>query len=239
MPIRAILADKDGTIIDFDRTWAPAVHSVLLDLAAGNAALYRALAAASGLVDGRHFLPGSPIIDQPSTVFAVSWASLLQRPAEPTFFAEIDRKLCRATTAHLAPIGDPEAVLQKLAARGYPLGLITNDAAATARAHAHKLKLDPVLAFVAGYDSGFGAKPHPGAVLAFAAAVGVPANDIVVVGDSALDIAMARNAGARAVAVLTGPNSAGLAAAKPDAVIVSIMELPAWLETASAGASHA
>ena len=121
--------------------------------------------------------------------------------------SEIDRLLCEATTAHLAAIGDPKAVLNELAGRGYQLGLITNDAEATALAHVRKLGLDHILAFVAGYDFGFGAKPNPGPVVAFAAAVGVPTTEIVVVGDTALDIATARKAKARAVGALTGPNT--------------------------------
>ena len=233
MPIRAILFDKDGTLVDFNRTWGPAVQSVLKDLARGSAVRFRKLAAASGLVDEACFLPGSPVIDQPTTVFAAPWAIILGRPADPAFFAEIDRQLRQATMAHLTAIGDPTTVLAKLAGQGYRLGLITNDAEATARTHARMLGLDHVLEFVAGYNSGLGAKPEPGPVIAFAAAVGVPTNEIVVVGDSALDVATARNAGARAVAVLTGPqSSACLAGAEPDAVVASIMELPAWLEMA-------
>jgi phosphoglycolate phosphatase len=231
-PIRAILFDKDGTLVDFDRTWAPAVQVVLRHLAGGDAELYRKLCAESGIVDGSHFRPGSPLIDEPTSVFAARWAALLGRPADSAFFKDIDERLCEATTAHLAPIGDPKAVLNELAGRGYRLGLITNDAEATARAHVRKLGLDDILAFVAGYDSGFGAKPAPGPVVAFAAAVGVPTGQVVLVGDTALDMATARNAGARAVRVLTGPNtSAALQFAKPDAVIASIAQLRAWLES--------
>jgi phosphoglycolate phosphatase len=192
LAIRAILFDKDGTIVDFDRTWGPAVQAVLRHLAGGNAALYRKLSAESGLVDGAHFGPDSPLIDEPTSVFAARWASLLGRPADAAFFEEIDRLLCEATTEHLTPIGDPKAVMSELASRGYQLGLITNDAEATARAHVRKLGLDRILAFVAGYDSGLGVKPEPGSVLAFAAAVGVSTTEIVMVGDTALDIATAR-----------------------------------------------
>ena len=38
MQIRAILFDKDGTLVDFNRTWGPAVQSVLKDLARGSEA---------------------------------------------------------------------------------------------------------------------------------------------------------------------------------------------------------
>jgi len=230
MPIRAVLFDKDGTLIDFDRTWGPAVESTLKRLARGDDALYRELSAVSGLQDGARFLSGSPLIGEPTSVFASLWAKLLGRPADASFFGEIDSLLCGLTTASLVAIGDPKAVLADLAGRGYRLGLITNDAEATARDHARKLGLDRMLSFIAGYDSGFGAKPAPGPVLAFAAAVGVPPAETVVVGDTALDVATARAAGARAVMVLTGPKSLDdVQHAKADAVIPSISQLPAWL----------
>jgi len=54
-PIRAILFDKDGTLVEFERTWGPAVQVVLRHLAGGDAPLYRKLSAESGLVDGAHF----------------------------------------------------------------------------------------------------------------------------------------------------------------------------------------
>ena len=176
--------------------------------------------------------PNSPLIDEPTNIFAARWATLLGLPADPAFFVEIDRLLREATTAHLAAIGNPKAVMSELAERGYQLGLITNDAEATARAHVHKLSLDRVLAFVAGYDSGFGAKPAPGPVFAFATAVGVSATEILMVGDTGLDVATARSAGTKVVGVLTGPNSRrSFDDAKPDAVIASIAQLSAWLDS--------
>jgi len=230
VPIRAILFDKDGTLVDFDRTWGPAVQAVLQNLTGGDQTLYRKLCEVSGLVDGTHFRSDSPLIDDPTSVFALRWASILRRPADSAFFQELDRLLCRATTAHLAAIGDPKTVLGELARRGYRLGLITNDAEATARAHARKLGLDHLLTFVAGYDSGFGAKPAPTSVMAFAAAVGVSNKEILIVGDTALDVATARAAGARAVLVLTGPKSSDcVRQVTPDSVIASIAELSAWL----------
>ena len=64
--------------------------------------------------------------------------------------------------------------------------MITNDAEITARTHARKLGLDTYLEFIAGYDSGFGIKPDPGPILAFARAVGVPPSETAVVGDTVL-----------------------------------------------------
>ncbi len=231
MPIRAILFDKDGTLVDFERTWGPAVETVLHHLANGDDDLYRKLCAASGLVAGVHFLPDSPLVGEPTSVFAAPWAALLKQPADAAFFARVDRLLCRETTAHLSPIGEPRRVLAELAARGYRLGLMTNDAEASARAHIGALGLDRLIVFVAGYDSGFGCKPAPGPVLAFAAAVKVPAAEVAVVGDTAIDVATAQAADARAVLVRTGPDASdAFRTAKADAVLDSIADLPQWLE---------
>lgn len=230
-PIRAILFDKDGTLVDFQRTFGPAVRAVMQYLADGDRAAYQRLVAVSRFVEaGEHFLPDSPLIAEPTSVYGALWATALGRPANAAFFAEIDRLLCDATTRDLAAIGDPKALLNLLAGRGYRLGMVSNDAEVTARAHARKLGLDEVLEFIAGYDSGFGAKPDPGPVLGFAQAVGVPASEIAVVGDSVHDLAAARAAGAIAIGVLTGAAPSQALAPHADAVLTSAAELPAWLD---------
>ena len=47
MPIRAILFDKDGTLVDFQRTWGPATHTVMTQLCNGDSAAFERLAAVS------------------------------------------------------------------------------------------------------------------------------------------------------------------------------------------------
>jgi phosphoglycolate phosphatase len=231
-PIRAILFDKDGTLVDFQRSFGPAVHEVMQHLAGGDRAAYHRLAAASRFVEAdRRFLPDSPLIAEPTGVYGALWAAALERPANAAFFAEIDRRLGDATTQHLVAIGDPKALLTTLAARGYRLGMLTNDAELTARAHLRKLGVDEILEFVAGYDSGFGAKPDPGPVLAFARAVGVPVSETAVVGDSVHDLTAARAAGAVAIGVLTGPAPSAVLAPHADALLASPAELPAWLDS--------
>lgn len=100
-PVHAILFDKDGTLVDFQRTWGPAVRAVMQHLASGNSAAYDRLVAASRFVEaGQRFLPDSPLIAEPTSVYGVGWATALRRPANAEFFAEIDRLLCDATTRH-------------------------------------------------------------------------------------------------------------------------------------------
>src|SRR5665647_1618743 len=94
-PIRAILFDKDGTLVDFQRTWGPAVHAIMQTLAGGRRAIYERLATASGFVESElRFLPDSLLIAQSTRVWGPLWAQALGCEAGPHFIAEIDRRLC-------------------------------------------------------------------------------------------------------------------------------------------------
>jgi phosphoglycolate phosphatase len=231
MPIRAILFDKDGTLVDFQRTWGPATHAVLAHFASGDRAVFDELAAVSGFVAAeQRFLVDSPIISGASPDFGPLWAQVLGRPATADFFAEIDRLYYVTGLDHLVPIGDPADVLANLRHRGYRLGIATNDAEAGAHAQMARLGLAQIVEFVAGYDSGFGAKPAAGPVLAFARAIDVEAHEVAVVGDSIEDLVAARAAGAVAIGVRSGPTPGELLAPYADALIDSIADLPAWLE---------
>jgi phosphoglycolate phosphatase len=203
---------------------------VLKALAAGDLAAYRKLADISRFVEAElRFLADSPLIAEPTPVFAALWAGALGRSANSAFVAEVDRLFAAAAVAHLTPIGNPPALLEELARRGYRLGLMTNDAEANSRAQARQLGIEHLLDFVAGYDSGFGAKPEPGPVLAFAALLDVNVQDIAVVGDAAHDLLAARAAGAVAVGVRTGVAADRALAPYADGLIESVEDLPAWL----------
>lgn len=231
--LAGILFDKDGTLIDFDKTWGPAAHAVMTTLARGDRARLNDLMAVSHYVeDERRFRPTSPLVAGSSAAYGPLWARVLGRPAGLALYGEMDRLFREEGLRSLSPIGDPAAVAAQLARAGYALGIATNDAEASARAQGEVLGLAPHLAFVAGYDSGFGSKPEPGMVRAFARHLGVPPDRIAMVGDSAHDLAAARSAGAMAIAVLSGP--AGEAARAElaqlaDHVIGSIGDLPRLL----------
>jgi phosphoglycolate phosphatase len=230
MPLRAILFDKDGTLIDFQRTWGPATVAILRHFANGDAGAFERLVAVSGLlVAEQRFRPDSPLVAGATKDYGPLWADVLGRAADDAFFAEIDHQFAVRGLEHLTPIGDPKAVLSRLAQRGYRLGICTNDADEGARKQAQRLGIAGLVEFIAGYDSGFGAKPEAGPVLAFARAVGVAPQEIVVVGDSAHDLIAARAAGSVALAVLSGPAAPAELAPHADAVIDSIDGLPAWL----------
>ncbi|MCJ2033595.1 HAD family hydrolase [Methylobacterium sp. J-068] len=231
--IRGILFDKDGTLVDFDRTWGPAAYSVMTDLARGDRARLEALMRVSHYVEAeRRFAPTSPLIAGSSAGYGPLWAEVLDRPAGPDLYAEMDALFRAAGLDSLRPIGAPADLAARLVGGGYVLGIATNDAEASARAQCAALGLAPHCGFVVGYDSGHGAKPRPGMVTAFAEHLGVPPKRIAMVGDSPYDLVAARAAGAIAIAVLSGPlGSAARCEMAPlaDHVLDSAADLPALL----------
>jgi phosphoglycolate phosphatase len=209
MPIRAVLLDKDGTLLDVEASWGRATVAVIRALTNGEEHQARRLAEIA-MVDeatGR-FHPESPIIAGSAADFGPSWAAVLERVSGPAFFAEIDALYRALGRASLTPLPGAADAVRRLYARGVPIGLATNDAEANARDHLETLGIAACFGFVAGYDTGHGAKPGPGMVLAFAAHAGCDVAEVALVGDSLHDMIAARSAGAVAVAVTTGMASA-------------------------------
>ncbi|MFG1394231.1 HAD family hydrolase [Xanthobacter agilis] len=225
--IEALLFDKDGTLVDFDRTWGPAAGAVMQTLAAGDAARLAELHRISAYVpEQRRFLPSSPLLAGSSSHYGPSWAQALGVPASADFLRRIDRLFAREGLRHLTPIGNPVCALGRLAAAGLSLAMVTNDAEANARQQVAALGLSRWLVAIYGYDSGHGSKPDPGMVRACAAHGGHAPSRVAVVGDTAHDLDAARGAGARFILVRSGPAPVAHLAAAADLVIDSVDDLP-------------
>ncbi|QRG08508.1 HAD family hydrolase [Xanthobacter dioxanivorans] len=225
--LTALLFDKDGTLIDFNRTWGRAAGAVIRAVAGGSAEAEHRLAAVSHyLPDESRFLPTSPLVSGSSAHYGPLWAEAVGQPATAAFLARIDQLFAEAGLLHLTPIGRPQAALARLKAAGLDLGIVTNDAEASAHRQAEALGLSHLLTAVHGYDSGFGSKPSPGMVRAFAERFGHRPGQVAVIGDSAHDFAAARGAGARFILVRSGPMPVEHLLSEADLVIDTVDELP-------------
>ncbi len=169
-----VLFDKDGTLIDFDLTWGPAVYTMIHTFAAGNRALIEAQAEALHFsIEASRFLASSPLIAGSTADYAKRWADALGRTDYAVLKAEIDALSATESLKALTPIANPQAVFLKLSAMGFSLGVATNNSEKSAQRQIEALGLSPYVDFVAGYNSGHGGKPEPGMVLAFAECLGV------------------------------------------------------------------
>jgi phosphoglycolate phosphatase len=231
MPLDAILFDKDGTLIDFQKSWGPAARIAFARLARGDgAALARLAAAVAFNLESARFAPTSPFVGGSSDSYGPLCAQALGRADVEAVKREMDVALGEAVRTTLTPIGDPAGVCDALRARGLRLGVATNDSERPARDQVAILGLSDRFGFVAGYDSGFGEKPGPGMVLAFARSVAAAPARVALVGDSAHDMHAARAAGALAIAVLSGPAGREDLAPFADHVIEDIGALPGLVD---------
>jgi phosphoglycolate phosphatase len=227
--IAAIVFDKDGTLFDFEATWAGWTAGLLAELSEGEGALAGRLAGAIGFdLPTRRFHPESPVIAATPVEIAAAMLPHLPRWGAG---ALVDRMNARAADARQAEVVPLRPLLVHLRAGGLRLGLVTNDGEAPARAHLAGAGISDLFDFVAGSDSGHGAKPAPGQLLAFARATGVAPGATVMVGDSLHDLHAGRAAGMRAVGVLTGLAAHHDLAPHADAVLPDIGALPGWLAT--------
>ncbi|KFE36661.1 HAD-superfamily hydrolase [Thioclava atlantica] len=218
--------DKDGTLFDFDATWG-AWAKARIEAMARDDAHAMSLSAAIGFdLEQVEFEADSAVIA--GTVEEAAELLLPHLPGRELdeLVAELDaaaREVPLVAPVPLAPL------LTELRGVGMRLGICTNDAEATARAHAARAGVTELFDVIIGYDSGHGAKPTPRPLLAFADALEIAPEEIVMVGDSLHDMKAARAAGMIAIAVLSGPARRAELEPAADAVLDNIGGLPDWL----------
>lgn len=229
LEIRGLVFDKDGTLFDFHRTWSAWGAALIRDITGGDDGHAKALAEALAFdLENASFLPGSPLIAGTIDVLIDAVVELL-----PGTDADELRLLVLAETAAIKPVEAVPLVplLDRLKADGNILGIATNDAEGPARAHLIAAGVLEHFDFIAGYDSGHGAKPGPGMLQAFCAATGLPAGACAMIGDTTHDLESGRAAGMVTVGVLTGLSTREDLADMADVVLDSIAGLPEWIAT--------
>ncbi|MBE9639940.1 HAD family hydrolase [Salipiger mangrovisoli] len=223
----AVLFDKDGTLFDFTRTWSAWALGVMDHLAQGDGLLVAAMARELRFdLDSRSFWKDSPVIAGTSREAAECLARGLGGRDAAALESFLSEAAARAPVVEAVPLAP---LLDRLRGAGLRLGVMTNDNEAVAYAHLGQVGVADRFDFVAGFDSGHGAKPSPEPLLAFAAALDLSPAQVVMVGDSTHDLMAGRAAGMMTVGVLTGPAGAEELRPLADAVLPDIGHLPDWL----------
>src|SRR5262245_15102078 len=225
--IRGILFDKDGTILDYARTWVPTNREVALHAACGDARLAAELLRAhgqdpeTGMVVGGSLLAAGSIAE-----IADAFAAHPGERAPANLKPDLDRVFAEGGAKYATLIPGAERTLVTIKQRGLRMGIATNDSMDGLKASLRSGILD-LFEFVAGYDSGHGTKPEPGMVLAFCEAVGLEPGEIAVVGDAAHDLAMGRAAKVGlTVGLLSGTGTEEQLRPLADLLVNSINDLP-------------
>ena len=122
---------------------------------------------------------------------------------------------------------------------GYALGVCTNKPRRTSVAVLEGLKLDARFTGLVAGDDLPERKPDPAPVRETARRMGVPVEEVVMVGDGPQDVLSGRAAGAYTVGVRGGIQAlARLEAAGPDAIIETLAELPELISRLARGRPH-
>lgn len=225
--ILGLIFDKDGTLFDFQATWSAWARHLLLDLASGDAERAALLGEAVGYdMQSQRFAPDSPVIAGTPGDVAHALLPLVPGASPLTLIARMNTLAAEAVQVEAAPL---RPLLEGLRAQGLKLGLVTNDAEAPARAHLQAAGILDLFDFIAGFDSGHGAKPGPGQLLAFADESGLDPDQVLMIGDSRHDMLAARAAGMAGIGVLTGMATAAELRPFAAEVLQDIGEVPALL----------
>ncbi|MCK0150653.1 HAD family hydrolase [Marivita sp. S6314] len=225
--IAALLFDKDGTLFDFEATWSAWAARLVLQLAEGDVTRATRLAAVIGFdLPTTTFARDSVAIAGTPDDLAKALAAEMPGMSQAEVLHSINHQAAQAPMAEAVPL---KPLLDRFASNALRLGVATNDAEHPAFAHLDTAGIRDFFDFVVGSDSGFGAKPGTGQLLAFCERVSVAPEQTVMVGDSTHDLVAGRNAGMWTAAVLTGIANHEELCDHADVVLPDIGHLPAWL----------
>ncbi len=228
MTIKAILFDKDGTLLDFHATFAPATAKVLAALAESEKCPVETLASAVGFNQSQTSInPGSVLIAGSLEEIAKCLLPFCKQASLDLMTARLDELYVEYSLESLTPFSFLNSALDELQALGLDLGVATNDSEIAARAHLDQIGVIDRFGFFAGFDSGHGEKPAPGMVSAYIEHLSLAPEQVIMVGDSPHDCKAGRSAGAISVAVTSGGAPAEELAPHADHVIADISDLPA------------
>ncbi len=235
--IRAILFDKDGTLLDFNGTWLAPYEAAARYIAmksGGKLSVDSILAAGGYIASSGSWQSDSLLASGSNEQIFSSWSSMLGAPFTRSELNRIGEIFTLSSSQYVPVFTALKSCLETLKNTGYTLGIATMDDESHALTMARGLGIDTLFDFICGADSGHGVKPEPGMVQAFAHRLGITTDQVAMVGDSPRDIKMGQNAGAGlSIGVLTGAHDAEELGRYTPHVLASIGELFTFLNPRS------
>lgn len=214
--VEAVVFDKDGTLVDFDRLWAGRTERGVdrLMAAAGIAPIHRPNFLRTIGVDPvtSKVLPETPLavstlakLGMVAAVVAhqagIPWHEA-ERLARDEFMPEIDTQ---PSLADVLPIGELRPLFRRLQVHGVRIGISTSDDRRATEAALRLMNLADLVDDIVCGDDPVPNKPSPEQVLHLARTMRVKPERMIMVGDSVTDMRTGRNAGvACCLGVLSG-----------------------------------
>ena len=224
---QGLIFDKDGTLFEFSATWEAWAQALLLRLTDGDRAEAIKIGRDIGFdMTKRRFLSHSVVIAGTPDEIGLALAPHFPEMSHSAMLEMLNEEATIAPQVEAVPL---IPYLTSLRASGLKLGVATNDSEMPALAHLGSANAVGLFDFIAGSDSGYGAKPAAGQLKAFCAQTGCDPARVAMVGDSLHDLIAGADAGMRCIAVLTGMASRDNLAEYADVVLPDIGHIPEWL----------
>ncbi len=229
--IKGILFDKDGTLVDFQKTWFAIGDLMALDAAGGDRAKADALMDAAGYDFKAHCFRADSVFAAGTNADIVAlWYPAADAELRRAMTAGFDTFTAEQGAAHSVPLPGSRDALADLHRAGFRLGVATNDSTGGAEKTLLALGVAQLFDAAYGYDAVANPKPAPDAIHAFCDLTGLRPSQVAMVGDNRHDLEMARAGGAGlAVGVLSGTGTRETLTPLADVVLDSIADLPAYL----------
>jgi phosphoglycolate phosphatase len=235
--IKGILFDKDGTLVDFDRTWFSIGDMLALEAAGGDRTKADRLMVQAGYdFKIRRFIPDSVFAAGTNADVVAAWYPDLEPTLRQALVLRFNGITATNGAAKAVAIAGVREALATLHQSGYRMGVATNDSTAGAQQTILMLGIASMFEAAYGYDAVARPKPAADTVEAFCDLTGLLPSEIAMIGDNGHDIEMAHNAGCGlSIGVLSGTGTREtFVRARADVVLDSVAELPAFLASRAA-----
>jgi phosphoglycolate phosphatase len=228
---KAIIFDKDGTLIDFDAMWGGWTLILAKHLTAlSGVELRDALCKAMGYDIEKHkvLANGKLAVTPMQLLYNLTVEVVTSRGFTKEAAAKIvEEAWVIPEPVELAkPFTDMRELFQHLHKQGIKLAIATADDRAPTQAMVEAFDIEEYIAAMTCADDGIPAKPAPDMALDLCQRMNVEPSKVMVIGDTVADLKMARAAGAGlAVGVLSGVSNARDLIPYADVLIESVEEL--------------
>lgn len=233
MTIKAVLFDKDGTLIDVNGTWVPFYKAMLKqEQGLSDKAIETKMTAAGWDPVSNTFNAGSTLAGGTTRQLVEIWWPDAKADEHAAITHRLDHDYGSLALSHMVPLMPLAPVLADLQSLGLKLGVATNDGEASAKRHMQALKIEHFFAVILGADSVEQPKPSGQMVRQFAKRNAIDPSEIAMVGDNTHDLEEARNGGAGlAVGVLSGNAKRHHLEHHADLIFDSVADLPAYFRS--------